>query len=365
MAPSDDELLTTAGMPGWVRWAAGLAALAVLLTLVALRARSHSSDPTPTPTLVPSTASAPSAPESVPPLPIVGAAAVTLPIASPVDDVVADGAHTWVLQRHTLARIDGGRLQAVTGTALDADEQPARLLLDARSGRLWLVVLDVPNTVMQVFDARSLKLLNSVQRGPAVTAAATLDGNLFFADVTGLYRVGVERPQPLATLGGIQRVVDLAGDPLRHRVLLLVSSGPTLRLWQATTSTVAVVAPAPAGLVKGQLTVTGSGQVWAAGFGAAGAVLVRLDPRTWGTIAASPLSDEVGPGALLLASGTDSLLVGPGSGSTAMWCIDGQHGVPVQRWGVLPDQAAVTHGAGYATSRGGLFRLNLTGQCTG
>jgi hypothetical protein len=166
-------------------------------------------------------------------------------------------------------------------------------------------------------------------------------------------------------LPGNESVSDIAADTLRSRVLILVRAGASLRVSGLDSNGAITSTPAPYGMVKGSLAVTGAGTIWVAGFAPAGAALVRLDPTTLETLLVSPLVEHLGPGAVLQASGTGSLLVSPGNGATAVWCIDGQDGVPAQRWGLLPDRAASGDGLGYATSRGGLFQLHLAGRCTG
>jgi hypothetical protein len=361
--PLEDELLTTAGMPGWIRWVAGVGAAVLLVALVVVKAGSSSPSPSKSPV-----ADAPTtfAPVSVAPLAVTGAKPVTLPIASPAADVATVGADTWVLQRHTLLRLDNGRWQAVTGNGLDALGGKTRLVLDDPTGDLWVVDLGTPHTILQAFDARTLHLISSITWSRAVNAAAALRGSLFFADAAGLYRLDADGAVTPIRLAADREVFDIVADPLRGRVVLLVWSPATLEFWQADRNGAEDVSRGPAGVVKGQLAVTESGQIWLAGFGDSGrAVLVRLDPGTMRTVEQSPLVSQVGPGALLLGSGTDSLFIGSGGGARVLWCIDGHTGAPVKQWPMIADRVASSSGTAYAAAGGGLVRLDLSGDCIG
>jgi hypothetical protein len=361
--PSEDELLTTRGMPRWVQWVAGVGVAALLGGLVIVKTGSSSSDPaTSTPASTPPIV----APVSVPPVAVAGTDPVRLPIASPAADVVTAAGDTWVLQRHTVLRLHNGRWRAVTGNGVDADVAETRLVLDGPAHQLWVVVLGAPNTILQAFDTRTLHLVTSITWFREVSAAAALRGSLLFADAAGLYRLHADGAVTPITVPGNREVLDIVADPLRDRVLMLVWSAPGVELWQADGTSATLVARGMTSLVKGHLGVTESGQIWLAGFADTGAaVLDRLDPGTLRVVQVSSLAGQVGPGALLLAAGTDSLFIGSGNGARKLWCIEGRDGAPVQHWPVFTERVASSSGTAYAASGGGLVRLDLSPGCIG
>jgi hypothetical protein len=229
-----------------------------------------------------------------------------------------------------------------------------------------VVVLGAPNTILQAFDTRTLHLITSITWSREVTAAAALEGSLIFADAAGLYRMHADGAVSSITVPTDREVLDIVADPLRGRVVMLVWSAPRIQLWQAGGTSATVVARGMTSLVKGHLGVTESGQIWLGGFADTGtAVLVRLDPGTLRVVQVSPLASQVGPGAVLLAAGTDSLFIGSGSGAQKLWCIEGRDGTPVQHWPVFTDRVASSSGAAYAASGGGLVRLDLAPGCIG
>ncbi|HJQ43178.1 MAG TPA: hypothetical protein VJ831_08850, partial [Jatrophihabitantaceae bacterium] len=110
----------------------------------------------------------------------------------------------------------------------------------------------------------------------------------------------------------------LTTDPTRHR-LLLVHQGDQATV-TALSTTGKVLVTASLGFPKGDVAVTGS-TIWVAGFGQEGAVLRTLDPETLrgsGNLQPAP---QLGPGAVIAASGQSSIwLRSGGQNSDVLWC---------------------------------------------
>jgi hypothetical protein len=113
---------------------------------------------------------------------------------------------------------------------------------------------------------------------------------------------------------------------------------------------------------KGSIALVGDA-VWVGGYSDSSAKLVRLDLSSLRPVVVSPLSDEVGPGARVVASGNRDFWVREGGGGDSLWCVDAETGRSQQTWHVAGAVASTRHGALVGSSLGA-YPLLLSG-CTG
>lgn len=357
---SEDEFLTTSGMPNWVRWAAGVAAIALVVVLLMVKAGAHSGGSPTSPS--PSTSTEPAVAA-----PVVSTAVhdVALPYSvAHVDQVVADAGVTWVLKGRSLLRHGGGSAQWQSVPVAAPGGTPT-LTLEREEHQLWVFAIGATQTRLQAFDARTLHPLVSVEWPHQVLAAAALRRGLYVTGPAGLFRVNTDGLATRISLPPANRILDIVADPTRDRLLTLVGAKAGFVVMELGDIARTVSAPAPSDLIKGRLGVTASGAIWLAGYGRSGAILDRLDPGSLRAVTVSPLVGQLGPGASVLASGDHSLLVESGGGGPEMWCVDDQAGAPAELWNIGPEMAAVSSGLGYAVIDLGLVRLELAGRCTG
>jgi hypothetical protein len=369
--PDQDELLTSAGMPRWVRWLVAVGAVGLLVTLGVVKATTHAptASTSPGPTMAtPTPGAASSAPVFRPvSVPVAGARRIPLPADAPPTDVLSDSGTTWVLQGRMLSTrtAAGGWRSVLIGAGPPAPGQTA-LVLDRTEPRLWVVDIGTPHSTVRAFDARTLHPAGAFSWPHQILSTAALRGALYDADYHDVTRLEADGSATPISLPRGQQVVDIVADPVRVRTLLLIATkSPGMLVSELGANGPVTTVAAPYTLGKGFLGVTGSGQVWVAGFGSSGAVLARLDPATLQTAAVSPLTNQLGPGALLLAAGSRSLLIGRGDGGSGLWCVDDLAGAPVQRWAMQPVQATSSSGLAYVIANGQLVRLRISGRCIG
>jgi hypothetical protein len=77
----------------------------------------------------------------------------------------------------------------------------------------------------------------------------------------------------------------------------------------------------------------------------------------------SPLRGELGPGAVVVASGQAVFWVRNGASGDDLWCVDASSGRPVHHW-VTPGVVASTAGAAVVATSSGAAPLFLRG-CAG
>jgi len=242
------------------------------------------------------------------------------------------------------------------------DEGPGyRLVLDSAHHILWLLTSGVPPVTAIGLDAMTLRPIAHYVFDGLYMGAAVYAGRLYLASDRGVYVVSRTTRLGLYPTGR-QPVQSVAADPQRHRVL--VASGRdayafTFANHRPTTSgRLTAIGELPFG--KGALAVV-AGHIWAAGYGASGAVLDQLDPQTLRPTLRSKLTWQLGPGADIEAVGARSLFVRSGPGVGPIWCVDAITGVTDQYWTVV--EGAVTAGDGRAllATDAGIETLPLQG----
>jgi hypothetical protein len=75
-----------------------------------------------------------------------------------------------------------------------------------------------------------------------------------------------------------------------------------------------------------------AGRIWVAGFRRTTGVVEQLDPHTLRPVAQSPLAAELGPGAVIVDAGHESIFVRSGTDPGPLWCLDADGGFVRQRW---------------------------------
>jgi hypothetical protein len=267
--------------------------------------------------------------------------------SKPVLDVVMSPNTSWTLQSGQLVRnpaSEGIAKTAINDIDFNSVISSVRLFLDRDANRVWLAVLDTPNGKIIEFDT-SLRRLRTTRSASAISAAAAMGGHLYLATRTGVTDLAPGAAAPRLAPGTAGAIAAIAADRTRSRILALryAPEGQTVdgaRILQfrpgPAPTTTSVVVP----LAKGGLAVTGNGDIWAGGFGSAGAVLVRLDPTTLSVAAVSPAVTGFGPGAVLVAAGRSAIWLRSGAGGNALYCLDGHTGVSKQVWSNAPGAVA-------------------------
>jgi hypothetical protein len=362
--PDEEVLPGGPGLPRWVVWLAGTVTLVLLVGVaVKLSASEHPAKPRPT-----GASSSPPAVSSRPAGPEANGVATGVPLMLPDPsqplDVTVIGNEAWLLQPGRLSTFTTDADYTTRRIAVIRAGDQARLFVDSAMHRVWVVVLDSTNSTIEAFDSSTLAPLQTSRWGPAITSAAPLTGALYLATGSGVFRLAPGARVPTELPGTTGPSGELAADPGRGRVLLV---RPTTRaaVFAITAAGARYLRYLPIDLASGSLAVTGSGEIWLGGFGATGAVLVRLDPRTLAPAGSSPLAAGFGPGAEIVAAGTDDLLVGSGDGSARLQCLSGADGRRLQSWPLAPRTATSTHRSAYVIVGGGVVPLELHGACTG
>jgi outer membrane protein assembly factor BamB len=288
-----------------------------------------------------------------------GASSASVLGGPPVLAVATVGHRAWVLQPHYLNILDN--LTVVVRTAAIADnvltpDIRARLLLDPDGSTLWIVLEGVRHSRVLTLDAYNLTTRASMEF-PDISSAATLDGHLYLVSDGSLVDLppsGV--PHALDTPTGLDRI---AADPDRSRLLLLGGGFPTT-VWTYQPGTNGATSRLTLPIAKASIAVV-HGNVWVGGFGNQDPMLVRLNAAVSDSIGTSALANELGAGAVIVASG--QRVFWARGGSDDLWCVDADTGKATQHWNI-PGPVASVLGSAIVGSGGQLVSLHLTG-CAG
>jgi outer membrane protein assembly factor BamB len=359
-APEPDDVIEL-GPRRAPRWVMGAVCALVLVGIVGAVTARHAS------TRVASSAATALSP-SLPPvtLPAVDSElGDVLPLDSkPVLDVAVSLNRTWILQSGQLVGVPGYHRAGVRGVDFTDVMGAVRLVLDPQADRMWLVVLQTPHGAVVEFDL-ALHRLRTTWSGAAISAAAALDGHLYLATAEGIADVAPGAREPVALPAIAGDVTDLAADRTRSRIVGLALGGlQGARVLQFTPGSRPILARRALPFAKGELAVTGDGAIWAGGYGATGAVLVRLDPASLQVTAYSEVATELGPGAQLVAAGDGAVWVRSGAGGNALYCIDGRTGGSQQVWSSAPGAVASAAGVAYLATGAAAVHLPLD-RCPG
>jgi hypothetical protein len=269
-------------------------------------------------------------------------------------------------------RLDPASAQVLASADILLD--PGGLALDASAGRLWVWSRATESrTTVSEYDAANLTPLGGFTVPSYTFTAAAWDGQLWLGTGSGLYRVGDAAPGPVrVAAGGSGQVFSVAADPDRNRVLAGIANPATF----AGVRVIAVDrlggllrtgAPLPVG--KESIAVAG-GRIWVGGYASGTSPrLVRLDPDTLAVAGTSPVSRQVGPGAILWP-GRAVLWVRDG-GDEGLSCVDPFDGSVLQQWESVQGPVASVPGYAVAVGDSGgdsgtdTSRLDLWGRCTG
>lgn len=362
VAAPDEELQAPARLPRSITWALAAAIIVIVAVKVSPGVSRTMAQPSSAVLATPPLGRSPS------PTPVVAqdVRRVSLPHPNPPDAIVADDRYLLTLLGNRVVRSsdNGAVLAAVVPGLTDRRHPDARLVLDREARELWVVVPGSRTSLIASYTFPALTALTSLRLPARTGAAAALRGNLYLADPVEIERIGLDGDNTPIVLPPGETVVDMAADPSRTRIMLLTHAGAGLRLTELGANAT-VSRAVPHQLRNGRLAVTEAGQIWLSGFGARGAVLLRLDPVTLQTVATSPLTGRLGPGAVLLSVGARSLLVAPGDGRREIWCADDQAGAPMQTWRLAPQLGAIAPSVAYVEVDAGVDRLTLAGSCTG
>jgi hypothetical protein len=147
--------------------------------------------------------------------------------------------------------------------------------------------------------------------------------------------------------------MSIAVDRARQRLVLFDVAARRVVSYDPATGALRRSPKLPIG--KGNVLVDGAGRVWVGGYrfaGGGGAWLARLAPTTLQPIDSSPLADQLGPGAVLVASGIRVIWVRSGAGGDDLWCVDGRTGRAEQHWRI----------GGVVTSTAGTAAVDVVGR---
>jgi hypothetical protein len=203
-----------------------------------------------------------------------------------------------------------------------------------------------------------------------IFAAAALDGSLWVATDTGLYRIDSTNDMlvsPIPSETG--QVFSVTADPAHNSVLVgemddTAGSSAGTRLVSINAATGALVKGTPLGIGKETIAIVDN-EVWVAGYGDVDKPrIIHLDPTTLNPIGTSAVDARVGPGSQVW-SGQHVVWARDG-GDEQLACLDPATGDVLEAW-TQDVQGPVTSIAGhvYAVSNGSLEELNLAGGCTG
>lgn len=346
-------------VPRWY-WALATAAAALLVVGVALgRSASHNHGTPPS--------SSGSSPVLNVPLPVGAMHDPALQVGSgAVLDAVAFGQHSWLLHadRITGLSIAAGRNKSVPLPRLgpSAANGSLRLVLDPTTARLWVVLEGVRPGRAVEYNLWTLTRVREV-RLPWINGAAAMNGHLYVTSDQQLIDVPPQAAAHAMRVPGVSGALGpITADPARSRVLMLDYSART-HIWsyRPRQNKIRVAAVLP--FTKASIAVTDQA-VWVGGFTRTSAVLWQLAAGSLTRRGASPLSGELGPGAVLLAGGTHDVWVGSGGGP-GLWCVDGQTGTDEQHWTVTATAVSTDHQRVIAVTNGKAVPLDLNARCTG
>jgi hypothetical protein len=228
---------------------------------------------------------------------------------------------------------------------------------------------------VRAYDETTLAQLGSANTGLQLFNGAAVDGNLWLTSNEGLHEwtpAHDGRPAVLTrvtVIGGF--VYGLAADVATHRILVGVTS-PDASATNGFTGARVVAIDARTGKVLAQSPQTNVGkesiavvgdQVWVGGYGDTDKPRIEhLDANTLQVVGTSPVSDQLGPGAILWP-GASVLWVRNG-GNEQLSCIDPKTGEILEVWAEV--QGPITSVEGHAFGiQSGLQRLALFHTCPG
>jgi hypothetical protein len=350
-AGAEEEILDTGRPGGRRRVALGLglvlAAGALIGGLVAARGRGdhHQSGPVPNP-----------APTS--------SAAPALPLVAPgAADTIGDT--IYLAQHGALATVDvnTGALRVWQRLPSVAGAGGYRVIADGRHHQVFVVSAHGDVTDVGWFDGGTLEQPGQSEVPGRFGGAALLDGLLYVSTSTGVVVVGAEPATAPYGPTPIRGAAALAADPSRHRLLVGHFDGAPPRIEAYRPGQARIQATAALPFRDGALAVVG-GRIWAVGFGAGGAVLTQLDPRTLQRDDPSPLERRLGPGAVLVADAGDRLLIRDGPGSPRLWCLD-ETGAVRHYWPAVSGTPVLTGSGVYVLAAGSALRHLASSGCEG
>jgi hypothetical protein len=359
----DDDVLTVGPKRKLPRWVLGLVALlAVALVSAGLVAQAHRS---------PHRDAQPSLRPAPPP-------AITVP-APPIDTgeplgtaslgIAIGGGQLYTLDSDALKAFDLDSMDPLAAVPFDPvlsfTDRYYRILYDAVEASIWVVPIGgrSPGRLLE-FGAVDLHPMRGIELPTTLASAAVLEGAVYLGTGDyGLLRVARGARAASTVLPLDDGIGPMAADPDRRRLLYLTDGSPTLvRSWSPRDGS---------GRYAGRLdfskadVVVVSGSIWAAGFGPAGAALVRLDPLTLRpTDSAERLVGRLGPGAVIAAGGDRNFFIRSGTAVEALWCVDGRTGAIDQLWDRPAGAVAAAPGQVWVADPSGVRSLELRG-CVG
>jgi hypothetical protein len=353
----DDDVLSVGPRRRMPRWAVAVGAVLVLGTAsAALVAKGHHSTDPATQLLPESPAS--SGPRSVDPG-LVGPSTVAVAVA---------GNQFYALAPDSITSFDLGTMQRSASMPLtpvlraDASFQ---LTYDVAQASIWVIPLGgrAAGTLME-FGAADLHPMRGIRLPTTLTSAAVLDGAVYLGTPgRGLLRVPRGGRSVVTALASDSAIGAIVADPDRRRLLYLTGGWPAqVRAWSPRSG----LDPAAGRLDFGgaNLAVV-SGSIWAGGFRAGGAALVRLDPDSLQPVrSAARLAAQLGPGALIVAVGDRDFFVRSGATHGPLWCVDGRTGAVDQLWAGPAGLVAAEPGEVWVAGPTGASSLVLRG-CVG
>lgn len=305
LVDGDEEVLATgSGLPRWTAAVAVLAAAGLAVgVLIGSGHPRHAARPQPTPTV-----------------PVVPAPA---PVA--VADVAIGPTGSWAVENGALVDQVTGRRTPVPGLAGNPLAGLPRIVVDPVAPRVWVVIANGRASRLTEFAADTGRQLRDVSWAEPVRFAAAFRGALYLTTDRGAAVLAGTGRTPVFVPGLSGAVGDLAADPVRHRLVLLDLGKPT-DAWTLGADGRAVEADQPLPLANGTVGVV-DGAIWVAGYGAHGAVLDRLDPRTLRPTAQGSAAATFGSGAQIVGTGTRLVWLGvTGDGNTTLSCVDAATG---------------------------------------
>ncbi|HZC53993.1 MAG TPA: hypothetical protein VE441_16065 [Mycobacterium sp.] len=362
--PASGEELLEVGrrqrVPRWF-WAVATAAAAVVVASVAVTrgGSDHHGRVPPSPSTSRAVLNVPPpvAPALDPPLDV-GTGAVL--------DAVAFGQHTWVLHpdRITGLSIAAGRNKSVAVPRLGSSTVNGswRLVLDATTARLWVVLEGTERGRALEYTLWTLTRIRDL-RLPRINGAAAMDGHLYLTSDRQLIDVRPRAAVHAVPIRGVTGALGpIAADPARSRLLVLDYSAAT-HLWIYSPDRIRVRKATTLPFTKASIAVTEQA-IWVGGFSRTKAMLWQLDIPSLTPSGKSPLSSELGPGAVLLAAGDRDVWVASGGGP-GLWCVDAKTGRKEQHWTLAPTVITTDQHRVIAVADGQAVPLHLRGGCTG
>lgn len=280
-------------------------------------------------------------------------------------DVVVDGSDEWELTGHALRLLRGGRVvqsTSLTGVQLPSGSAPV-LALDRDRGVIWVVVANAVPTRMLEYDSRTLRALVTVTWQQVVYGAAAVNGYLYLANDLGVAEVSPYTLRPRFVAGLRGALGPIAADPVDHQLIVLDTFNP-LAVYSYRHGQAPHESARRLPMRDGSVAVA-DGEIWVGGFGARGAMLYRLDPRTLRPVSGGRAM-EFDPGAVLLAGGSRVVWVRSGDPASDLFaCVDATTGRIEARFhlsGVA--RIASTTGTGVVVTPQSVLPLTM-GDCVG